>query len=185
MKTEKLLLRIDTDRQVQMERMANNAADSYNKLMDHCKSIEIEMPSDIAVKLVKSEMQESIIDDFVFSLFLDYPEQFAKEARQRAKDEIMEFEIFRLDRNFEFVDFIKNKAILKEETLKEIKKICSIYLIDPQAIERYKRLEKWVDEGTAIWRELEPFNPVHPYLLTLPHKDGGYCINVNNLNFTK
>lgn len=183
MKTEKLLLRIDTEKQVQMERMANNAADSYNKLIDHCKSIEIEMPSDIAVKLVKSEMQESIIDEFVFSLFLDYPKHLAKEARQKAKEELMQFEIFRLDRNFEFVDFVKSKAIVKDETLKEIKERCSVYLTDPEAVERYKRLEKWVDEGTIIWRELEPFNPVHPYLLTLPHKDGGYTINVNGLNF--
>lgn len=183
MKTEKILLRINTDQQFQMERQAINAIETYNNLLDHCKSIEIKLPSEIAVQLVTSEMDENIVDEFVSSLFLDYPKQFAKDAREKAKEDIMEFQIYRLERSFEFVDFIKGRAVMKDDALKEIKESCSLYLTNPGAIERYKRLEIWISEGSAIWQELKPFNQLYPYLLALPATDGGYCMNVNGLNF--
>lgn len=158
------LLRIHNDEANALERATNSAISASNELLDYCKSNDLDVPFEWVKKVITSgEMREEYVEELLSGMYKNQPKTLRAQILNEIREKLYEFPLFYLDRNFDFVEYKKGRAVMRDGALNEIRERFSVY-INGEAENRYNRLKTALDEVNKVYAEIKDSN----YNLTSP-----------------
>ena len=153
------LLRIHNYEANALERATNSAITASNELLDYCKSNDLDVPFEWVKKVITSgEMREEYVEELLSGMYKNQPKTLRAQILNEIREKLYEFPLFYLDRNFDFVEYKKGRAVMRDGALDEIRERFSVY-INGEAESRYNRLKNALDEVNKVYAEIKGSNP--------------------------
>lgn len=184
MKTEKILLKFNESAFDNAMTEAQTAADDANKLQAYLAQHELTATPEEIKEFIMHQMNPAHIAAYVSRQHANLPKLLRDVFHRQITEVLKAYVIYYVPRDFSHVEFKDGKYQVKAGTGKKLKEYFTTYLTNPEAIDRYHRLQDWIDQGNALRREFGSLSQYGGYIhLTVPDENQNFRMNIAALDF--